>query len=529
MKTFVHQVCGLVTIIMLGSCGSSGRSSKPAPSASPEPTSQPSPVPEAKSSSADHSMNTGDSTAATPPSTKTFTSDELMVLVGSSDKDSSTGYARCSDILAQGYYNRHSEQMNDVSRLALRKYFCSMELSDFEDRVFNYLANAQSESRASSGGGSVGFDYLHAIGVDLSGYGNDSSSSSASMTREEARYRAVRWRHENCGDESLYTSQDFTHLVVSEDVDQGVIAAWKACVTQSHHGFFCNSKTSGDAVMVSVEWLPNDLQKTVLPKMNIEWPTQHNLSLVSSTLPDSIGTGSGIAATFKRIDEKQPSVIQVAGHDAKKQVNFICDLPIPSVIKGSVRPDAQCGIKRYNKARGVACGPESFNVGRGDICGVELYTEARSDACGVEQYKSLRSPACGAEKYRELESLDCPGARGTTRYTLEHAHFCHAGDKEISRIPRPSVPFGMPITYDLSCETPAIPTKCRLPQFGAETWKECRHSSHGVELFASCRHPRHGVERYKECSNPNFGIAQYKECESATFGVAEYKSCFVED
>ena len=209
------------------------------------------------------------------------------------------------------------------------------------------------------------------------------------------------WKSKFCSAESKYTNNEFVHLVLSDKIAPEVIDAWRACVTKVHNGLFCGVSNVGDLVSVEVKWEPNELQRRMLPTLNLKWDTVTNLEIVSTELPNKIGTGTGKSAGFRRNDYYEAGLIQLTGQDEAGLVNFKCSLPVPAGITREKKADASCGVENFNLKADPACGIAAFNERAAAPCPVSDYRSARSASCGVERYREGTGGACGTHDSRD--------------------------------------------------------------------------------------------------------------------------------
>jgi hypothetical protein len=450
-----------------------------------------------------------------------FSQQELMYLAGSTASTSQSAYSHCKDILAQGIYNRNHMKLSESAKFALKKEYCAMDEGEFSKKIYDYKKSAHSSGSSNGDTRSGSLSYLSELGISASVSRSGSSNASDEEIRHQAGEEAKSWKTKNCGSSSVASSNSFIHTVLSEQIDPHVVGAWRSCVAKQNNGFFCSSREVEDVVSVRVQWIPNDVQKILLPKVKLSVTTEHNLKLVSKEIPQSLGTGSGKTISYQKVDQDKHSIFEITAEDDLGQVTFVCSLDVPKVIKGQVMEAASCGI-------------DSYRFSRGDVCGVLNYKKGSAPVCGVDGYKKKRSKVCGVELYKKRASLSCPGSKAERKKTIVTSGSC------TSRAPKPrACPTGYQSTSlkrtSKTCRVPIPPflysvakKQVRHCKFN-EIKKSCRKKDFGVERYNSCTHKNHGVKSYKTCGHSSFGVESYKKCSHPSFGVAKYKSCFVLD
>lgn len=492
----------------------------PGPDAPAVPDAAPPATPPAESKEATAAPGPADSGPPLAASRK-FTEAELMTLVGLSAAESQSAYGHCRDVLAQGIYNRYQESVSDTVKHALKERFCAMAEDEFAEKVEVFFNEQRAGSHAGSHADSFGFTYMEYIGLDLATSGTSSDSSSQAVTRAQALDTARKWKTSNCGASSLTQSSDFEHTVLSERIDEGVLGAWRGCVTKASNGFFCESSETEDTVSVHLRWDPNAVQATLLPKLALKQQTAHNLELTSAKVPTTLGTGSGISVTYRRLDPSKPSVFEAQGGDPDGQVDFNCSIQVSKVVRGHVKEDPACGVKEILLGSGAVCGIDRY-VGRRDaVCGVEAYAEAASPACGVLAYNLGAHPSCPG--YVAPDSRKFSTSASSCTSDAAHPDPCPEGymDRGVSERTKTchgrvaNTEWTQIIGRTRTCERPEFLASCEHPDFGVQAWKVCSH-------------PSHGVLRYRSCEHESFGVASYKSCRHESFGKT-HNRCFVPD
>ncbi len=455
------------------------------------------------------------------PGERTFSEAELMTLVGLSTTQSQSAYGHCRDVLAQGIYDRYHETVSDTVKHALKERFCTMAEDEFAEKVETYYKEDRSGSHSSSHADSFGFTYMEYIGLEVATSGSGSDSSSQGITRAQALDTARKWKTSNCGDTSLSQSSDFEHTVLSEQIDAGVIDAWRSCVTKASNGFFCESSETEDTVSIHLRWDPNSVQATLLPKLLLREQTAHNLKLTSASVPDSLGTGSGISVTYQRLDPEKPSVFEAQGSDRFHQVDFNCSIQVSKVVRGQVKEAEVCGLKELKLGTGAACGVAHYNFASGPVCGVQTYNQLASDACGVLAYKVGPHPGCDGYVSHDVQTLSTSAP--SCRDDAGDPDACPSGylDRGVSNKTRTCIgrvsetDWTQVISRTRTCERAEFLASCQRPEFG-------------VQAYNVCAHPSHGVYRYHQCQHASFGVASYQSCRHESFGRT-FNSCFVPD
>lgn len=521
-KFTVMVACGLTTALVR--CGGDGeprgdrRPQGLAQTAAPEGT--PPPPAEDKPPAADRPTG-DDAPGKIAEGERRFTNAELMTLVGLSATQSQSAYGHCRDVLAQGIYDRYHDSITDTVKHALTERFCTMAEDEFAEKVRSYFNEKRGNSVAGSHDDSFGLKYLDYIELQLGTAGTSSSASSQEVTRDQALDTARKWKTSHCGDASSSQASDFEHTVLSEQIDPLVVDAWRTCISKASNGFFCESSESDETVSIRLHWDPNAVQATLLPRLSLRLQTTHNLKLASTEVPGTLGTGSGISVTYRRIDPKKPSVFEALASDAGHQVDFSCSIQVSKVLQGKIMNHESCGVREFGEGRGSVCGVEHVNRRRDQRCGVESFKELESPHCGVQAYNAGTSLACPGSISRDLQELTTSAAPNCTLDAPAPAP-CPEGYMDRGVADRTRTCRSRTVDADWSqfirrtrtCERPEVKSLCRLPEFG-------------VEHYNLCRHAAHGVERYKECEDATFGVT-YKLCRNVAFGTT-YNKCFVPD
>lgn len=523
-STVVLIVAGLA--MNLVRCGDGEAKNRRSPDAVPGPgvPSEPEPPPApgaANGTDPEDVAASGTEDVAPPPATRKFTEAELMTLVGLSAAESQSAYGHCRDVLAQGIYDRYQESVSDTVKHALKERFCAMAEDEFAEKVETYFNEQRSGSHGGSHADSFGFSYMEYIGLEVATSGTSSSSSSQAVTRAQALDTARKWKTSHCGASSMSQTSDFEHTVLSERIDEGVLAAWRGCVTKASNGFFCESSETEDTVSVHLKWDPNAVQATLLPKLNLKQQTAHNLELTSAEVPSTLGTGSGVSITYKRLDASKPSVFEAQGSDSVGQVDFNCSIQVSKVVRGRIKEDPACGLKELNLGTGPACGVERYAARRDPLCGVESYVEAASSACGVRAYNVGPHPACPGFVSHDVRTFSTSAQSCTS--DAEAPDSCPEGYLDRGVAERTKTCRGRVSDTDWTQVIGRTRT-CERPEFLAS----CEHPDLGVREWKVCAHPSHGVLRYRSCENASFGVASYKSCRHESFGKS-YNRCFVPD
>jgi hypothetical protein len=450
---------------------------------------------------------------ADPP--RVYTKEELIHLAGSRT-DAKAAYEHCRDVLAQGIYNRSSDSLSSSAVFALKQEYCQLQEGEFIDKVAKYLEQRDSSSSGRAGSGQLGLDYMTKLGLDISASQSRTDARTSEEIKAEASEAVRKWRSQNCGSRDEDSKNTFVHTVLSENIDKDVIAAWQSCVAKENNGFFCASKETDGLINISVRWLPNDIQKKLLPIVKLEVTGQFNTKMVTATAPTSLGTDSEKIFAFRKEDPNLASVVNFQAADKGDQVSFACSLVVPKLVKAEMKESDVCGVAFYN-------------TGRGKECGVELYNERADTACGVREYNEARSPACGVELYNAKADLSCAGSLAAHQQTVETFAPAKGFDAADPSCPTDyQAAEGIRRFYEdndsrfgprryiakktLLCARPEKLETCRRPEFGVEQHNLCRSSSHGVAAYNACRLPAFGVQTYHECRNPAFGVGKYNSC-----------------
>ena len=470
--------------------------------------------------------------------------EELRSIAGTTQN--SSGDSACRDVLMSGVYNHHREELTDKAVAAMRRDHCVENENEFAEKVRKYYGQKHSSSNASASSMNVGLEYMGELGLDFGTANSGSHADSSELTDEQARSVVSNWKSKFCSAESKYTNNEFVHLVLSDKIAPEVIDAWRACVTKVHNGLFCGVSNVGDLVSVEVKWEPNELQRRMLPTLNLKWDTVTNLEIVSTELPNKIGTGTGKSAGFRRNDYYEAGLIQLTGQDEAGLVNFKCSLPVPAGITREKKADASCGVENFNLKADPACGIAAFNERAAAPCPVSDYRSARSASCGVERYREGTGGACGTHDSRdewqeaarlprfetECDSLSaatndrCRDIEIRSQAKAEEETRTAEAAGELNRKCQETVaPNAFSAGWSLEMDHKFWVRKAHCKVTNSNT---CRHESFGVELYKECRHPDHGVETFQSCQNSAFGVAAYNQCRKSEFGVESFKTCLVE-
>lgn len=451
---------------------------------------------------------------------KSFSSDELMYLTGTTATSSQQAYSHCSDVLKSAIYNRYNTSISESAKHAMKQEFCSLDEAAASQKVFEYLQQKESGSNSSSANASANLDYFDYFSASGSGGASNSSSHNEEVTMANARELADSWRKNHCGGIDKASSNSFVHTVLSENIDENVVNAWKSCVTQKHQGFFCSAKEVDDTVSVNIQWMPNQIQAKLLPKVNLTYRTEHNLDLISKEQPISLGTGSGHSVSYQKRDQFSNAILEIEAHDEGNNVTFVCSLQIPKAVRGDVKRHESCGVEEFVEKRDPECGVERYNFNTGKVCGAPTYNTLRTEACGVELYNREKSMICPGSIKADTKTFT--GCKGfcydvkTKKRAESKAAKCPSGYKETSYTTK---------TFDGGILGESI-TETRICYRAAKE-ESCRKSEFGVAMYKACAHPDNGIKAYPGCRHQDFGVELFASCRKASFGIAKYKSCFV--
>jgi len=280
--------------------------------------------------------------------------------------------------------------------------------------------------------------------------------------------------------------------------DQGVVTAWRDCVSKSRSGadLVCYGTDMGDILSLQVVW-----EGDLVGDLTVDAFEGVNANLVQGK-PELLKKGR-TRFLFEREDEKKISVVQISATQA------LSGGATAAVSCEYVAPPAPCGKPRYHSRRGEVCGVEAYLEGTGPECGAATYRQGRDSICGVENYLSRANPACGVAEYNRRRDQVCgPEAFHSCRSGSCGWHRCGPVKKCKAK----------------KCEAAACGVRlwreCSHPNFGPKRYKTCRHESNGAESFKMCRNAKFGIETYTKCRHPKFG-AKYNECEHPSFGIKE--------
>jgi len=546
-KNFLNHGLILLCAGTLIHCGSNSATGDQNPN--PEPKLVQEQTQEPKDTTAEISPNKEAAVIADEP--KKFTEAEIMYLAGSNN-DVNGAYSHCRDILGQGIRNKNSETLTNAAKFALKKEYCAMDEGTMSQEIAKLIVNKQQSANSSSGGssrnGSVGYG-LFSLGLEEDILKASNASQSSVEARSSAESIARSWQSSNCGNSSVDSNNSFAHTVLSSNIDPEIVEAWQACVAKNNNGFFCSTKENDDLVSITVKWMPNAVQKKLLPVLDLKLTAEHNLEALTEAIPLKLGSDSAKVVSFRKTNPDSISLVDFQGSDAGDQVSFACSIAIPKVVKAVFKEDPSCGVAFYNESAGAECGVARHNIGSGSICGVNRFKAGRSKVCGVESYKTARTNSCGVEKYKAKVHPSCPGTRPGNKFEVNSRSprsgadapgiSCPSGTRQLSSDskeathhlvgPRGEGPSTVYVVWrKLKCERPAVTPSCRKPEFGVELYKSCAHNNHGVAKFNSCRNQSFGVEAYNTCRDPLFGVEAFNSCRHPLFGAAEYSKCYVE-
>lgn len=458
-----------------------------------------------------------------------YINESLLALTAQSVSSdaSAKAYDHCAQILEKGLFNTRKVGNDEVRIANQRAYFCSQTEQQLSDYFHSYMANKSNQGSNSSANAKFGMDLVEEslpVGFKAEGSTQNGSTNVREYTADDAKAHASRFHAEYCSaaDQSGHVAK--TYDMMEQIADQGVVAAWQACITKDQGGFFCHAEESDDQIMVTLKWDPSDLARTLLPSVKLNWQTTDNLELASLDLPDHMGAGTGLPVTFRRKNEDRPAALQVVASDAGHNVNFACSRSIPAVRKGSKIEHPHCGVALYKE------GVIETKKGRGPQCGIELNNLARTAACGVESWRNGSDMNCpgsipARRYYRDTES-NCGGHIDESRLECIQPSHSHVGSMrkseswctkmELQKTCVAGICASMHIpvvknresgTY--ACEEPGRPQSCDAERFGAGTYKPCRHESHGVELYSECPHKDFGEIKERR---PEFGVEKHNSC-----------------
>lgn len=446
------------------------------------------------------------------------TKQELLTLASVSAADSQAGRNRCTDILSSGAFNKSRQRMSQNSVDALKRHFCSLSDEDVTIKLRALAQSKRSSSSSSSSDQGIGLEYVD-IGLDFSNSEEGTRAQSEEMTQQNAQDYVKKWRTKTCKSSDAYSSQDLAQAIESDVADQGIVQAWRDCVTQVQSGFFCEMKKIGSVGSLKMKWEPNPVQQRLLPKLTLKWNTEFNVSRLGAELPRELGAGSGVEIGFKLADAAKIGLIQVSGGDKDATVSYSCSAELAPTWSRR----AECGVEKYITDRRAECGAEFYKLSRGEVCGVERYRNLPNLACGIATYKMGNGPVCGESGVTKDYSEPVFSLPKMPLLTQRHLENIMRGKEDNGELKALCSKHGKRYiswnVYDegnawqgyVNCGTTTF-HNCRHVAFGPETFQSCEHSNNGPELFRECRHEKFGAEQYKECTHESFGVASYKSC-----------------
>jgi hypothetical protein len=162
--------------------------------------------------------------------------------------------------------------------------------------------------------------------------------------------------------------------------------------------------------------------------------------------------------------------------------------------------------------------PLTLRKVRHEICGVESYIAKEHQLCGPKTYKKLSTSNCEVEIFNARKHPNCPGSVTADQYEnittascrlggIKTPDECRSGYNSIKIVERKEVCCaGRGCEVEVEhitrlarlCNRDVHLEACRLPEFGAETYKSCRHKNHGVETYNTCERPEFGAV-HKNC------------------------------
>lgn len=392
-------------------------------------------------------------------SVRDLTQDEYArkVIAAQTEMESGRAPGACTDLLLADGKDLFVATSSSQESEKLREIICSMD----DIQLTHFLIESHGQKHGQSYGGGLLVDTITKYGP-IKGDLKFNSAKNDEYSEEFAKYDANIVRKFYCHDRSSESYKAGAASSFQQVMSSVTLEKYNTCVRAKSYGLHCDITPTKLAVSVNLRWEPTELVRDLLPVVALDWSGMANLQ-AEGPLPITLGIGSGIAMSFKRVDPEELSVVAATGSDRGKNFNFACRVQVSKF-------DADAKTPRFG--RFAECGVEAFKFSSGPECGIKSHVAARSAACGIESYTKTRSRACGVESYKARHDCDICGRDGL---------------------------FG-------GCN------KCSHWSFGVQSFKECADPSHGVYQYRSCEHPSHGVASYNSCRHQNFGVEQYKEC-----------------